>query len=135
MILAFRIVKSEDRGDTVALTLAEDGIEDPKIGTVIVESDDLPGFKPGKFNFAFSESEGQRPTVMVNGVEMWLNLLQTRQIFEAQHDIMQQAATAYTSWISNRKSAKKNNLANLAMATMIAISPGNDQILMIVAWK
>ncbi len=38
MILAFRIVKSEDRGNTVKLVLAEDSIEDPKVNAVILES-------------------------------------------------------------------------------------------------
>lgn len=137
MILAYRIVKSEawktHGRDRVRLVLSEDGIEDPKINAVVLDTDDLPARDPADhFSYAFPPHEGKRPKVLVNGVEMFLEVYKKEPTFAAKVDDYEKSQVMWMV-MSGMQTGKKG-LASVAKS-FAAMTVVGVEIVMVVAWE
>lgn len=136
MILAYRIVRSEawktHGRDRVRLILSEEGMEDPKTNAVVLDTDDLRGMTLGPtWNMAFPPT-GERPKVLVNGVEMFLEVFQREPTYEAQVNAHQQAGAMWM--VMHGMTTSKSKMAKAAQAFASFVETGAE-IRMVVSWE
>jgi hypothetical protein len=127
MILAYRILESVNRDDdTIRMKVSLKGVEEPNAPIVIANSDDLPDFKPDNHqDYAFTKTDGPRPVVLVNGVEMFLEVL-SKDYNISYGGIKKRGELSESVWVFDITGQKANESVDLIVET---------SLVMIVAWK
>jgi hypothetical protein len=123
LLLAFRILESHDCGDSIALTLSRDGLENPKAASVLLESDDIKNYKKQqRLSIEYAPGFNGRPKVLVNGVEMFLMSLKEHPIYDM-GTTLQTPQTTF--WVVGGK-MKKMSSVKIAK---------RYEIVMVVSWN